>query len=160
MHLFKRLSFAGILAFIIFSSPGMVTPSSAAAMPGIAPGIDSSVDQNSMLENVHRKKYYWWKKGKHLGHKQNYLRYKKSHWRYKRRHHRRYRRHRPRFYFRFGRYYPYYYDRYYDDDYYYRSSCGTYEEKKRCARKFRSFNWDTCRYTTYSGRKRLCPYIR
>ena len=62
----------------------------------------------------------------------------------------------------FGLYPRYYYydDYYYDNDVYYDSDCGTYEEKKRCARKFKSFNWNTCRYTTYSGYKRLCPYVR
>ena len=32
--------------------------------------------------------------------------------------------------------------------------------KERCARRFRSFEWDTGRYTTYGGHKKLCPYLR
>jgi hypothetical protein len=29
-----------------------------------------------------------------------------------------------------------------------------------CAERFRSFEWNTGMYTTYSGEKRLCPYLR
>jgi hypothetical protein len=29
-----------------------------------------------------------------------------------------------------------------------------------CARSFRSFEWGTGLYTTYSGERRLCPYLR
>ena len=32
--------------------------------------------------------------------------------------------------------------------------------RQRCAEEFRSFEWDTGRYTTYAGEKRLCPYLR
>jgi hypothetical protein len=54
----------------------------------------------------------------------------------------------------------YYYDDpgYYDYDYNY--SCGSYAAKRACARRFKSFEWDTCLYTTYGGYKRLCPYVR
>ncbi|MGI9410930.1 MAG: BA14K family protein [Hyphomicrobiaceae bacterium] len=31
---------------------------------------------------------------------------------------------------------------------------------ERCSRKFRSFKRDTGHYTTYSGKKKLCPYLR
>ena len=31
---------------------------------------------------------------------------------------------------------------------------------ERCSRKFRSFRKDTGHYTTYSGKKRLCPYLQ
>lgn len=31
---------------------------------------------------------------------------------------------------------------------------------RRCAARFRSFEWDTGRYTTYGGDRRLCPYLR
>lgn len=31
---------------------------------------------------------------------------------------------------------------------------------QRCDDRFRSFEWDTGRYTTYGGDKRLCPYLR
>ena len=149
MRVFTRFGFAVALALIAIALPGMTTQSSA-AMSSMMPGIESAVDQQPLLEKVR-------KKGK------------KKWWRHRRRRH--YRRHRPRFFFRFGGHRPYYYydryyydrysyDRYYYDDHYYRRSCGTYAEKKRCERKYRSFNWDTCRYTTYSGRKRLCPYVR
>jgi hypothetical protein len=30
---------------------------------------------------------------------------------------------------------------------------------QRCARRYRSFEWDTGLYTTYGGEKRLCPYL-
>jgi hypothetical protein len=29
-----------------------------------------------------------------------------------------------------------------------------------CAQNFRSFEWNTGLYTTYSGEKRLCPYLQ
>ncbi|KAB2911153.1 MAG: hypothetical protein F9K29_23270 [Hyphomicrobiaceae bacterium] len=54
----------------------------------------------------------------------------------------------------------YFYDDYsYDGPYYYPSD---YEGDPRemCARNFRSFEWRTGLYTTYSGEKRLCPYLR
>lgn len=41
----------------------------------------------------------------------------------------------------------------YDDDY-------GVDPRERCARNFRSFEWDTGRYTTYAGERRLCPYLR
>lgn len=90
-----------------------------------------------------------WKGHKHWGgHK----------WKHKKHRHK----HR-KYYYRHGLlddygYYPYYYDDY-RDTYYDRESCGAYEDKQRCADKYRSFEWDTCLYTTYSGRKRLCPYV-
>lgn len=31
---------------------------------------------------------------------------------------------------------------------------------EKCARRYRSFEWDTGLYTTYGGEKRLCPYLR
>lgn len=134
--MFKRLVFAGALALIAFVMPGTMALTSA-AMPSVMSGIDGAVEQKPLLKKVHKHRSHRWR-----------------HRRHRRHHHRR-----PRFLFRFGYSRPYYRD-YYDDRYYYRSSCGTYAEKKRCARKYRSFNWDTCRYTTYSGRKRLCPYVR
>jgi hypothetical protein len=54
----------------------------------------------------------------------------------------------------------YYYDDYeYDGPYYYPSN---YQGDPRvvCAESFRSFEWRTGLYTTYSGEKRLCPYLR
>ncbi len=54
----------------------------------------------------------------------------------------------------------YLYDDYeYDGPYYYPSN---YEGDPRtiCAQNFRSFEWRTGLYTTYSGEKRLCPYLR
>jgi hypothetical protein len=43
-----------------------------------------------------------------------------------------------------------------------RSSPGTYEgadARELCARNFQSFEWDTGMYTTYSGERRVCPYL-
>jgi hypothetical protein len=34
------------------------------------------------------------------------------------------------------------------------------DPRAQCAREFRSFEWDTGFYTTYSGEKKLCPYLR
>lgn len=46
----------------------------------------------------------------------------------------------------------------YDGPYYYPAD---YHGDPRviCARYFRSFEWNTGLYTTYSGEKRLCPYL-
>jgi BA14K-like protein len=54
---------------------------------------------------------------------------------------------------------------YYYDDYAYN---GPYEEpadfagdpRSLCAQRFRSFEWNTGLYTTFSGEKRVCPYLR
>ena len=35
-----------------------------------------------------------------------------------------------------------------------------YSAKERCAHRFRSFEWDSGLYTTYGGRRKLCPYLR
>jgi len=53
----------------------------------------------------------------------------------------------------------YYDDEAYDGPYYYPSG---YQGDPRtiCAQNFRSFEWRTGLYTTYSGEKRLCPYLR
>ena len=32
--------------------------------------------------------------------------------------------------------------------------------KIRCDRRYRSYNWRTDKFTTYSGVKKLCPYVR
>ena len=53
---------------------------------------------------------------------------------------------------------------YYDDDeyegpYYYPSNYSG-DPRAICAQNFRSFEWRTGLYTTYSGEKRLCPYLR
>jgi hypothetical protein len=56
--------------------------------------------------------------------------------------------------------YGYYYDDYsYDGPYYYPSGYGG-DPRQICAQNFRSFEWNTGLYTTYSGEKRLCPYLR
>ena len=54
----------------------------------------------------------------------------------------------------------YYYDDYaYAGPYYYPPG---YQGDPRviCAQNFRSFEWQTGLYTTHSGEKRLCPYLR
>lgn len=54
----------------------------------------------------------------------------------------------------------YYYDDYsYDGPYYYPQNYGG-DPRRICAQNFRSFEWSTGLYTTYSGEKRLCPYLR
>ena len=54
----------------------------------------------------------------------------------------------------------YYYDDYaYDGPYYYPSGYSG-DPRTVCAQNFRSFEWRTGLYTTYSGEKRLCPYLR
>lgn len=54
----------------------------------------------------------------------------------------------------------YYYDDYaYDGPYYYPSGYSG-DPRAICAQNFRSFEWNTGLYTTYSGEKRLCPYLR
>jgi hypothetical protein len=54
----------------------------------------------------------------------------------------------------------YYYDDYaYNGPYYYPSGYGG-DPRAICAQNFRSFEWNTGLYTTYSGEKRLCPYLR
>jgi hypothetical protein len=34
------------------------------------------------------------------------------------------------------------------------------EPRELCAQRFRSFEWNTGLYTTYSGEEKLCPYLR
>lgn len=159
MRVFTKLGLAGALALAAIVMPGTMA-SSSAANSNLLPGLGSAFDQQPLLEEV-RKRRHW--RGRHRSRKWHRWHRRRPHaWRYhrKRRHHRRYY-DRPGFYFGLGVLGGYGYNRYYDDDYYYyRSSCGTYAEKRRCARKYRSFNWHTCLYTTYSGRKRLCPYVR
>jgi hypothetical protein len=54
----------------------------------------------------------------------------------------------------------YYYDDYaYDGPYYYPSGYAG-DPRAICAQNFRSFEWRTGLYTTFSGEKRLCPYLR
>lgn len=54
----------------------------------------------------------------------------------------------------------YYYDDYeYQGPYYYPSGYSG-DPRSICAQNFRSFEWNTGLYTTYSGEKRLCPYLR
>jgi BA14K-like protein len=54
--------------------------------------------------------------------------------------------------------------RYYDaadyDGPYYRPSNYQGSDRQLCAENFRSFEWRTGLYTTYSGEKRVCPYLR
>jgi hypothetical protein len=54
----------------------------------------------------------------------------------------------------------YYYDDYtYDGPYYYPSNYSG-DPRTVCAQNFRSFEWNTGLYTTYSGERRLCPYLK
>jgi len=47
----------------------------------------------------------------------------------------------------------------YDGPYYYPSDYRG-DPRAICAQNFRSFEWRTGYYTTYSGERRLCPYLR
>jgi BA14K-like protein len=54
----------------------------------------------------------------------------------------------------------YYYDDYaYDGPYYYPAEYAG-DPRVICAQNFRSFEWRTGLYTTYTGERRLCPYLR
>ena len=53
----------------------------------------------------------------------------------------------------------YYDDSAYDGPYYYPSNYSG-DPRRICAQNFRSFEWNSGLYTTYSGEKRLCPYLR
>lgn len=54
----------------------------------------------------------------------------------------------------------YYYDDYsYDGPYYYPSNYNG-DPRRICAQNFRSFEWNSGLYTTYSGERRLCPYLK
>ena len=47
----------------------------------------------------------------------------------------------------------------YDGPYYYPSDYRG-DPRAICAQNFRSFDWRTGYYTTYSGERRLCPYLK
>jgi hypothetical protein len=47
----------------------------------------------------------------------------------------------------------------YDGPYYYPANYRG-DPRDICAQNFRSFDWRTGYYTTYSGERRLCPYLR
>jgi hypothetical protein len=54
---------------------------------------------------------------------------------------------------------------YYYDDYeyygpYYRPAGYVGDPRVLCAENFRSYEWKTGLYTTYSGEKKLCPYLQ
>ena len=54
----------------------------------------------------------------------------------------------------------YYYDTYaYDGPYYYPEDFRG-DRREICARYFKSFEWGTGMYTTYSGERRTCPYLQ
>jgi hypothetical protein len=53
-----------------------------------------------------------------------------------------------------------YYDDYGYDGPYYAPSAYQGDPRSLCAQNFRSFEWNTGLYTTYSGERRLCPYLR
>ena len=54
----------------------------------------------------------------------------------------------------------YYYDDYAYDGPYYAPARYAGDPRVLCAESFRSFEWRTGLYTTYSGEKRLCPYLQ
>ena len=54
----------------------------------------------------------------------------------------------------------YYYDDYRYDGPYYAPAGYDGDPRELCAQNFRSFEWRTGLYTTYSGERRLCPYLR
>lgn len=54
----------------------------------------------------------------------------------------------------------YYYDDYEHEGPYYYPSGYAGDPRVVCAQNFRSFEWNTGLYTTNSGEKRLCPYLR
>lgn len=54
----------------------------------------------------------------------------------------------------------YYYDDYEQEGPYYYPSGYDGDPRVVCAQKFRSFEWRTGLYSTNSGEKRLCPYLR
>jgi len=47
----------------------------------------------------------------------------------------------------------------YDGPYYYPANYSG-DPREICAQNFRSFDWRTGYFTTYSGERRLCPYLR
>jgi hypothetical protein len=47
----------------------------------------------------------------------------------------------------------------YDGPYYYPANYRG-DPREVCAQNFRSFDWRTGFYTTYTGERRLCPYLR
>jgi len=47
----------------------------------------------------------------------------------------------------------------YDGPYYYPADFHG-DPREICLQNFRTFEWRTGYYTTYSGQKRLCPYLR
>jgi hypothetical protein len=53
----------------------------------------------------------------------------------------------------------YYDDAAYDGPYYYPANYRG-DPRAICAQSFRSFEWQTGYYTTHSGERRLCPYLR
>lgn len=53
----------------------------------------------------------------------------------------------------------YYYDDQVYDGPYYAPSGYSGDPRTLCAQNFRSFEWNTGLYTTYSGERRLCPYL-
>ena len=54
----------------------------------------------------------------------------------------------------------YYYDDYAHEGPYYYPSNYQGDPRRVCAENFRSFEWNTGLYTTYSGERKLCPYLR
>lgn len=54
----------------------------------------------------------------------------------------------------------YYYDDYAHEGPYYYPSDYRGDPRRVCAQNFRSFEWNTGLYTTYSGERRLCPYLK
>ena len=49
---------------------------------------------------------------------------------------------------------------YADDEVYDAPPASAGDPRELCAQEFQSFEWNTGLYTTYSGEKKLCPYLR
>jgi hypothetical protein len=49
---------------------------------------------------------------------------------------------------------------YADDEEFYEGPASAGDPRELCAQEFQSFEWNTGLYTTFSGEKKLCPYLR
>jgi hypothetical protein len=129
---------------------------SASATPNIAAPAKTITVPDAGVEKVRSKRHWRGRRGRHHGRRHHGRRHYGGH-------HRRWR-HRHRRHNDWGDAIPYLalglmgsliHEGAYGNNYY-----GATSAKRRCARRFRSFEWDSGLYTTYGGRKRLCPYLR